>query len=973
MNKLVSANKWWLLGAAWVYTFTFVFDHYWSKSASYKVITQHFSERIQQQLHQFDDYSIDTVTINQLLRFQPNTVISKAEGTYYYLYQDSPNGMRLRYWSNAGIVPVPTDIPYRDTVKTIENGNGFYVMATRKLPGSLLTLVQLTLVQHSYDVQTANLLNTFPGYPDLEKHIKITTSSTTPFAVAGIDGKPLFYLLPNATSPIEIFNWPSLLVQIIATLMLLVFIYRVGVGLVQSQQLVRGFAWLIATTILVRLCIGSLNFPINVTNTVLFQPVAQPSFLFTSLGGLLLNLLVLVWIVYFGVHTRHNWLALLDNTEEKKKKAVAVFGFVALLPISFVLCQLVLQLIAQPQISFDVANFFSLGWDTIGAIICLYFVFVLHYRLLHLANEIADRLWSHKIQYKLLLAAVTGLLIISFLLYRVQGQILVWSLVWLLVTLILEDKLPRLFFYGMERSVQFVFWLIWYGIAGTMLVQSQQQQKDMAYKLQFAQNIASHENTEVTYSINQVLVSKAIRDLQKDPFLVEDSLYNYHLRNSIASEFNQWQSNYTLTTYLFDSTGKGVHNRDSITYETLNTIVEQQGKPTEVPDLYLYESALDQFRYIVRKPLRQDSLKAGSLFIMAMPTSFGPQALVPELFRPLQPGMQNSALYEYAVYKDSVLLSSSHNFPFSTLLTPGFYLKSDYESSTMNGKEVLWFNAGSKRYIAVLKSGSVLSGAITVFAYIFSCFVFLYLIEQLLARLLSGPYRFRFFWKRRSLSIRSKVRWTVILVSTLSFIIIGVATVYFFIYRYKQSNENRLSQLVSNVERNLKATTDIYSLFQQPYTVGAPSASIGNSTTVTGLAELFGTDINLFDLKGNLTVASQPLLYDQGIISTKMNPVAFYQMAYNHQIQFLQSETIGQLTYQGVYLPIRDTKGATLGYINIPYFASQVELNQEISNFLVTLINLIAFISIIAGVVAFFITNSITTSFFIIGQKNEGC
>jgi nitrogen fixation/metabolism regulation signal transduction histidine kinase len=56
-------------------------------------------------------------------------------------------------------------------------------------------------------------------------------------------------------------------------------------------------------------------------------------------------------------------------------------------------------------------------------------------------------------------------------------------------------------------------------------------------------------------------------------------------------------------------------------------------------------------------------------------------------------------------------------------------------------------------------------------------------------------------------------------------------------------------------------------------------------------------------------------------------------------------------------------------YLNIPYFTSQEDLNQEISNFLVTIINLNAFIFLIAGVIALFITNRITRSFSLISEK----
>jgi nitrogen fixation/metabolism regulation signal transduction histidine kinase len=68
-------------------------------------------------------------------------------------------------------------------------------------------------------------------------------------------------------------------------------------------------------------------------------------------------------------------------------------------------------------------------------------------------------------------------------------------------------------------------------------------------------------------------------------------------------------------------------------------------------------------------------------------------------------------------------------------------------------------------------------------------------------------------------------------------------------------------------------------------------------------------------------------------------------------------------------MAIRNANNDTYAYLNVPSFSSADELNQEISNFLVTIINLNAFILLIAGVVALFITNRITRSFSIIGNK----
>ncbi len=81
----------------------------------------------------------------------------------------------------------------------------------------------------------------------------------------------------------------------------------------------------------------------------------------------------------------------------------------------------------------------------------------------------------------------------------------------------------------------------------------------------------------------------------------------------------------------------------------------------------------------------------------------------------------------------------------------------------------------------------------------------------------------------------------------------------------------------------------------------------------------------------------------------------------------LQSETIGSFGYLSIYIPLMTDTGETYGYLNIPYLNSQIDLNQEISGFLATLINLNAFIFLLAGAIAFFITNQITASLSLIG------
>jgi nitrogen fixation/metabolism regulation signal transduction histidine kinase len=83
----------------------------------------------------------------------------------------------------------------------------------------------------------------------------------------------------------------------------------------------------------------------------------------------------------------------------------------------------------------------------------------------------------------------------------------------------------------------------------------------------------------------------------------------------------------------------------------------------------------------------------------------------------------------------------------------------------------------------------------------------------------------------------------------------------------------------------------------------------------------------------------------------------------------VQKETLSSLEYWSIYSAVRNDRGEVMQYLNIPYFSSQIDLKQEISNFLVTTINLNAFIFLIAGIIALFITNKITQTFSVIGEK----
>jgi signal transduction histidine kinase len=231
----------------------------------------------------------------------------------------------------------------------------------------------------------------------------------------------------------------------------------------------------------------------------------------------------------------------------------------------------------------------------------------------------------------------------------------------------------------------------------------------------------------------------------------------------------------------------------------------------------------------------------------------------------------------------------------------------------------------------------------------------------------------KFSWHKLKLhwhlSIRNQIHGIIIFISAVSFIVIGIATILFFISRYESNNQEKLSRAIQIMKNQVSAS--LSNGWQMsgtlPVTIGGITQTV--EASVLKIAEIHGVDVNLYDLNGNLRLASLPLPYTKGIVSTKMEPMAYFHLHNKREIQYFQKEKIGNLEFVSSYVPVFDANGNTAAYLNIPYFTSESKLQQEIANFLVTIINLNAFIFLIAGIVALFIANRITHSFAVIGDK----
>jgi signal transduction histidine kinase len=440
----------------------------------------------------------------------------------------------------------------------------------------------------------------------------------------------------------------------------------------------------------------------------------------------------------------------------------------------------------------------------------------------------------------------------------------------------------------------------------------------------------------------------------------------------LGENFSGYLNKYDTRIFTFNSNEQPLFNDDSTSFNTLNAIYNLQSKQTSVNDWRFYEEAFDKFNYIARRVITDSAGTAmqGYLFVISKPLKYGDDTYRPELFsKQFNYNSVSGQNYAYAVYKNGELISSFNDYSFPVHLPKSQRYTTGYFAESINGFSLLWYSSGDNRTVLLVKRKTYLQEAITLFAYLFLVFLFLWATYRFLLSFIKCGLN-KHLWKEElQLNFRSQVQTTIVSISIFSFIVIGVSTIFFFINRHNRTNKERLSRTIQIMQGEVENALQQHATFDDVIKIYEEVASADLQYKMDRISEIHGVEVNVYDTEGNLRVSSQPYYYNKGLLSRKMNPLAYYKMQREFLVQTVEEEKVGTQSYLSIYAPVRDQSGITYAYVNIPYFTSQNELKQEISSFLVTLINLNAFIFLIAGLIAYLVTNRITGSFTFISEK----
>ncbi|MGB6038023.1 MAG: HAMP domain-containing sensor histidine kinase [Cryomorphaceae bacterium] len=460
--------------------------------------------------------------------------------------------------------------------------------------------------------------------------------------------------------------------------------------------------------------------------------------------------------------------------------------------------------------------------------------------------------------------------------------------------------------------------------------------------------------------IAEVLFDGQMEELVRDPnvkklFEQEELHTRETLEDVIVSRyFTGYWSKYDITLHAFTGDkavwGKLPANRPSgfddlekrlITYSDLDSLHE---------GFHFLYNAPDRVAYIGVLPLNYNLRETpdGYLIFEFASTLFPQKVGFPNLLIDRELGSKKEDEdYSTARYSEERLTNSQGEYPypsnpevFHRQIDGGakFFQLRGYEHfiSIFNGDDIVVI---SKKLYGPLDKITMVTYLCVIYGILFSLAIALFRYRK-----------DRMFFR---LNLNRKVQALLVILTATTMILFSLATKYYIEEKYSEKNQRLISEKMHSIllelENKLSEEEDLnYDM------------SDYLNRILSQFSVVFFTDINLFNPQGDLIASSQMRMFNEGLISRKIDPTAYAYLHYLNQIEYIQEEAVGELSYLSAYSPLLNRRGEIIGYANLPYFARQTELTNEISSFLVSVINLFVLVFVLSLIIALFISQWIT-------------
>ena len=915
-------------------------------------------KRITGELSEISDKA-SKLSYHQLFLLRPDYYGSlfREEGLVLLVYDNDT----LKFWSDNSVAVENyiKEVCLDDRMAKLKNG--WFEVVKQRISGSRIA-VGLIQIKSEYPYQNHYLINAFQKdfHITSQTRLVINENQKTFPAVKNSKGEYLFSIHPDssATSDERPVGWLQLLLNSLGLLALVLFIKNECQAL--SQKI--GNAWSVilfaATLIACRFLTILAHFPSAFYDATLFGPQYYGdarSFWLPSLGDFLLNAML---IFYLSFYVSRNWQMKFpfQRTSLFASRLLVLLLFLSLFWFSWLIDGLFKGLIHNSEIAFNVNELFSLNiYSILGIVIIGFLLFAFFLYTDKVLNFLSSSFLSSRDMLMLFIPAAALHILICHMLGLLDLVAIMWS--FLVIIVVAWIKRQSLRSYSFSGSIILVMILTLYSVH-TFLKHTEIKENDnrkvYAEKLATEQDpIAEHLYPEIE---PQILEDSVLLDYLYDPKMAD--VFEKRLMQRYFSGY--WEKYDVRITY-FDTACNarirpGKQSPDNISH--FDDLIAKSGQETFSSNLYYLQNLSGRISYLVKLPLpRYENDPTPGHLIIELESKFISEEIgFPALLLDRDLGIsQQIANYSYAKYRNGKLINQYGKYHYPVVANAFASFKPVFSFVSLDGYNHLVHRPDANSLIVISRPDEGILGDVTTFSYLFAFYSLLLLL------LLFGKQLFFTEFSLASLSFKARIQSILVFIVLASLALFGFGTVFYIRQQYEVKNTENITEKLQSVLVEVDNRLDMDELDR--------NYKDYSSYILKKLSNIFFTDINLYDVNGNLYVSSRPEVFDEGLVSKKMNPVAYLQMAEKKKSEFVHDENIGNLNYLSAYIPFKNRSGKEIAYLNLPYFAKQSDLEKGISTFLVALINIYVLLFALSIIVAIAISNYLTRPLKLIQDK----
>lgn len=872
--------------------------------------------------------------INQLKDgvFEQDSITIQAP-YFLHIYKNDT----LVYW-NTNKIPVSKFVDLQYPTNGLIRGRNGWFYTKSKSEGEYIVALSF-LIKHEYAYQNEYLKNEFSDPFKTKVQSYISLDEATGFPIYSNQGQYLFSIVANDYQPIN--ESESLILMCLLLSALFLLIWKVTQIVVRQSS---KWTWLFPVVIIgirfLSLNYSWLNF---FKDSELYSASLYGSnALFPNFLAYIINIIMLFILSYFV------FMKLKDRKVKSSLFLSFLFSIVPYL-IWIVFIIFFKGLVEDSSIPLHIEELFKV---TVYSIIALITIAILGFCFFIIGKTIIRLVKSQQLSLKKLIYInlLIGLIYaaIEYIYFNQLNFSSFFPFLFVVLIAFLEYKELK-----QKHLILGMAMLAIYSLTCAIIINEFNQRKGKSERELYASQLMIERDivTELEYS-------NLVSSLQGDKFLQQmissGVQFNFQDFESTMERrhFNKFWERYECKFFLFNDKNEPLLNLQANAKEVLANLtdyIDNHGKQSEInPAIYFITDYIGQYSYIIRQDLHGKNNELAHLYITLKSKKIPEEIGYPRLLI----SSESSSLhhldnYSIAKYHNNKLVSHFGFFNYPNTLK-GF--------NRANPRHADDFNYNGYNHLIRFKSKKdvvVLSGfnttwidIITSFSYLFCCFGILLL-----------PFYIRFYansFSKKSIALSTKIQVTLITIVVISLVISGISSGVFIKNQYNEFTEIAIREKVHSIENELASSVGKLN----ELTIQSNGSFLNYQ--LFGLSNTFNTDINIYDTAGFLISTSRQNVFNSGLLSEQINPIAKKELTEFDKSEFIHTENIGSLKYNSAYSPIFNKSGKILGYINLQHFGQQEEVEHQIQQFLMSIISIFVLLLAASVVAAIFTANWIT-------------